>query len=215
MFSINPCSPDFVNTLEFFLKIIGGIGGVILFVIGFSRYKKDQIWRRSEFVAKEIKDFTSDKMVLNTMFMLDWGERKIELFPDKPNYDDRFAKVNRTILQSALIFHKLRTRNPGEDRFTPVEVAIRDNFDHFLSYFERFEQFIVARLITAEEIQPYIDYWIITIADELEENTKEVLYNFINEYKFRGTQNLFNRYNKKILPKVKSSDLVKQLEKAD
>jgi len=83
-----------------------------------------------------------------------------------------------------LIYHPLRIKQPGEDRFTEVEVAIRDNFDHFLSYFEKFDQFIVAGLVTIEEMRPYLNYWIfhLTISEKMEETTREVLYNFINEY---------------------------------
>lgn len=207
MFTLHPCDGDFIDSLDLIIKLIGGIGGVTLFLIGFSRYKKDQLWKRSEFIAKEIKEFNDDKMVRNAMYMLDWGARKIELFPEKANYDDRFATVNREVLNNALQFHLLRIKQKDKDRFTPVEVAIRDNFDRFLNYFERFEQFLLAELISEEEVKPYIDYWITTISEDLEESTKQVLYNFINEYKFKGTQNLFKRFGKNIEPLVKSSDL--------
>jgi hypothetical protein len=82
-----------------------------------------------------MKDFSSDPMVRNVMSILDWGSRYIELFPDKPNYDDRFVKVDRQILKSALQYHKFKAADPSKDRFTRIEVAIRDNFDCFLSYF--------------------------------------------------------------------------------
>lgn len=201
-----------LDTLDLILTFIAGVGAFILFIIGLKRYKKDQIWKRSEFVAKEIQEFTSDKMVRNTMFMLDWGHRKIELFPDKPVYEDRFAKVDRQILNSALEFHELRNKIPGQERFTEVETAIRDNFDQFLSYFEKFEQFIVAKLITKSEISPYLDYWITAIADKMEKTTREVLYNFINEYNYHGTQNLFKRFGKNIMPGIESKTLVKTPE---
>jgi len=71
MFDLNPNSSDFINFLEFLLKLVGGIGAFILFIIGFRRYRKDQVWKRSEFVAKEFNDFNADKIVRNTMYMLD------------------------------------------------------------------------------------------------------------------------------------------------
>jgi hypothetical protein len=202
MFSLNPHNADFLNTIEFFLKILGGLGGLSLFLIGLRRYTKDQIWKRNEFVAKEIKDFDSDKMVRNTMYMLDWGERSIELFPDKPQYEERFAKVNREILKLALQYHGLRTKESGKDRFTPVEVAIRDHFDHFLFYFERFEQFIEAGLITPQELKPYLKYWIFTIADDMEVSVRNVVYHYINKYQFSGAQKLFSRFDKDITPQT-------------
>jgi hypothetical protein len=202
MFSLNPQSKDFLDTLGFLLKLFGGIGGFYLFLIGLRRYTKDQVWKRNEFVAKEIKEFTSDKMVRNTMFMLDWGERYIELFPDKPNYDDRIAKVDRQVLKLALQYHGFRTKDQGKDRFTSIEVAIRDNFDHFLSYLERFEQFIKAGLITAKELEPYLKYWISTIAENMEDDVRNAIYHYINQYGFTGTQELFNRFKKDIAPKT-------------
>ena len=208
MFSLNPWDSHFINTVEFILKIIGGGGAFILFFIGFKRYKKDQTWKRSEFVAKEFNDFNSNKTVRNAMYMLDWGSRKIELFPDKLLYADRFAIVDRKILESALIYHELRIKVPNNDRFTEVEVAIRDTFDHFLSYFEKFDQFIIAKLITVEEIAPYLKYWVITITENMNESTREILYNFINEYGYTGTQDLFAQFKKSILPKIPSSSLV-------
>src|SRR4051812_42157700 len=164
MFSLDPNCKYFLNTLEFILKIVAGIGGFSLFIVGLRRYKKDQIWKRNEFVAKEIKEFTDDKMVRDAMFMLDWGSRYIELFPNKAKEDERFAKVDRRTLKAALIFHELRIKEPGKDRFTSTETAIRDTFDHFLFYLERFDHFIEARLISPAEIKPYLKYWIDTIA---------------------------------------------------
>ncbi|MBB1287033.1 hypothetical protein HRH25_21805 [Flavisolibacter sp. BT320] len=202
MFSLNPHSKDFLDTLDLLLKLFGGIGGFYLFLVGLRRYTKDQVWKRHEFVAKEIKEFTSDRMVRNSMSMLDWGERYIELFPDKPNYDDRFAKVDRMILKLALQYHGFRTKEYGKDRFTSVEVAIRDNFDYFLSHLERFEQFIQAGLITPKELEPYLNYWVSTIADNIEADVRNAIYHYINQYGFMGTQQLFSRFNKDIKPKT-------------
>lgn len=200
MFTLNPNNADFLDTLDFFLKLFGGIGGFYLFLIGLKRYAKDQAWKRNEFVANEIKEFTSDKMVRNTMFMLDWGTRSIELFPDKTAYEERFARVDRNTLKLALQYHGLRAKEQGKDRFTPIEVAIRDNFDHFLSYLERFEQFIEAGLITEKKLEPYLKYWISVIAEKMEFDVRNTLYHYINQYGFTGTQTLFARFNKTILP---------------
>lgn len=200
MFSLDPSSRYFFDTLNFFLKIIGGGGGLYLFLIGIKRYYKDQNWKRNEFVAKEIKEFTSDIIVRNMMYMLDWGSRYIELFPNAPNYDDRFVKVDRNILKSALQNHKFKIDNL--ERFTKIEVAIRDSFDHFLSYFERFEHFIEADLITVKELKPYMKYWVNTISGDMEEDVRNFIFHYINEYGFIGTQNFFKSFNEDIIPKT-------------
>jgi hypothetical protein len=205
MFTLDPNNNSFLETINFILRLFGGIGGFYLFFIGFKRYKKDQIWKRNEFVAKEIKEFTSDKMVRNAMSILDWGERYIELFPNKINYDERFEKVDRNILKAALQFHEHRNKEIGKERFTTTEVAIRDTFDHFLSFFERFYQFIEAGLITKKELEPYLNYWIKTISNDMEEDVRNVIYHYVDKYGFSGTQKLFEKFNANIKPSTNIS----------
>lgn len=194
MFNISSNNSDLLNSLEFLLKLFGGIGAFYLFIVGLKRYSKDQTWKRNEFVAERAKEFNSDKMVRNTMYMLDWGKRYIELFPEESNQTDKYAKVTRPILRAALQSHKLKPR------FNKVEVAIRDNFDCFLNYFEVFEQYIEADLITSKELEPYIKYWINTISDDIEIEVKNTIHHYINEYGYSGTQNIFKRFGKNIIP---------------
>lgn len=194
MLNISFNYPVLLNSLEFLLKLFGSIGALLLFLDGLKRYAKDQTWKRNEFVAERAKEFNSDKMVRNTMLMLDWGKRYIELFPDESISTDRYAKVTRGILRSALQSHKIKPK------FSKVEVAIRDNFDCFLNYFEVFEQYIEADLITPKELEPFIKYWINAISDNIEINVKNTIHHYINEYEYRGTQKLFSRFGKNIIP---------------
>jgi hypothetical protein len=188
-------SKDILPTLEFYLKAIGGIGGFTIFVIGYRRYYKDQIWKRNEFVAAQIKEFLADSQVINTMYMLDWGRRKIQLFPDEPVYAERFAMVTRNTLNSALQSHRIKFS------FNKVEVAIRDDFDKFLAYFEMYERFINRKLITENEIEPYLRYWVSTISDDIEEPVRTTIHYYLAEYGYQGVQNLFMRFGKDIAPK--------------
>ncbi|WP_336702875.1 hypothetical protein [Chryseobacterium indologenes] len=199
MFEISSNTEDLIPSLEFILKIIGGIGALTVFIIGLIQYTKEQTWKRNEFVAARAKEFNSDKMVQNTMYMLDWGKRYIELFPHEPDIEKRYAKVTREILKSALQSHKLKSN------FTKTEVAIRDNFDCFLNYFEIFEQYTEAGLITSKELQPYLKYWIVTISEDIEDDVKNSIHHYINEYGYKETQNFFRRFGKNILP---TTDLI-------
>lgn len=200
MFTLNPQDDGFVSTLDLLLKLIASAGALYLFFVGIKRYLRDQTWRRNEFVAKEMKDFTSDIMVRNVMSILDWGSRYVELFPAKANYDERFAKVDRQILKSALQYHEFKISDPTKDRFTRTEVVIRDHFDCFLSYFERFEHFIEADLITPAELKPYLIYWIDTISKNIEGDVRNFIFHYIDKYNYRGTQNLFMRFDRNIIP---------------
>jgi len=200
MFTLYPADKDFIATLELIIKVIGGAGAFYLFIKGLRRYKKDQVWKCNEFVAKEIKEFTNDRTVKVVMSILDWGNRYVELFPDRPNYDDRFVRVDRSILKMALQYHKFRDPDPEKIRFTKTEVGIRDYFDHFFSYFERFDQFVVAGLITIKELEPYLKYWIDVISQDLEEDVRDFMYHYINIYGYSGMQRLFRLFGKNIQP---------------
>lgn len=200
MLTLCPADENYLQTLDLLLKLVAALGALVAFSFGLSRYMKDQAWRRHEFVANEIKDFTSDKIAKNAMFMLDWGERYIELFPDKDHYDNRFVKVDRLILKTALQHDRLRKTEKGKIRFSREEVAIRDTFDHFLSYFERYYQFVEAGLVSETELKPYLNYWVEAITDKIELDVRNVIYHYINEYGFSDTQKLFKRLGSNIHP---------------
>ncbi|MBO9573771.1 MAG: hypothetical protein J7497_16415, partial [Chitinophagaceae bacterium] len=91
-----------ITLIELVLKIIGGAGAFVLFLIGLKRYQKDQIWNRQEFIAREMKDFQNDPSVKNALLMLDWEVRHIQLFPDKEKPEERYVIVDRQLFCRAL-----------------------------------------------------------------------------------------------------------------
>ena len=206
MFTLCPADSNFIDSLSFLLKLIGGIGGLILFIVGFIRYSKSQEWKRKEFIANEFKEMNRDKKVMNAMFMLDWDKRRIELFPDNPNYVDRFSIVDRSLLKSALLSHKLK------DRFKKEEVIIRDTFDHFFDELVRLNQFIDSKLITQEELEPYLKYWIKVICDDLDPKIRNVVFHYVNEYNYTGVQQLFKRFGKDINPTTSLSSCKEDID---
>lgn len=199
MFSLDPSNKDFLNSIDLMIKIIGCLGGGVIFFIGYKRYVKEQTWKRNEFVASEIKTFTNDPLVRNAMFILDWKERYIQLFPDKPIYSERFEIVDREILKNALVFYQENDQNV-EMKFTEVEVAVRDTFDHFFNYFERFYQFIDSGLLTKKELEPYLSYWINSLSIGMNTKVLTVIHIFIESYGFTGTQKLFLEFGIDIRP---------------
>lgn len=184
------------DTIEFWMKISGAAGALTVFIIGYLRYVKDQTWKRHEFVLNEVKEFNQDWMVRNSMYMLDWGSRYIELFPNHPDYQERFAKVTRPTLRSALQSHRYKTH------FTRSEVAIRDHFDCFFGYFEKFHQCIESKLLTPKELQPYLIYWIRTISTDMEPAVRNTIHHYIEEYGYTGTQQLFAYFGYDIRPET-------------
>lgn len=198
MFTFCSYKLENIDTLEFYLKLFGSGGAAILFIIGLIRYYRSQKWKRLEFIAKEMKVFNEDHMVQNVMHILDFGAREIELFPEHPIYEERFVYVDQDLLERALVFHKTLEKQNNKVLFTKNELAIRDHFDCFFSYFERFEHFLSSELVNVDELKPYLEYWIIAIADGCDEELKKLLLKFVDEYKFQGTQKLFIRFGKNI-----------------
>jgi hypothetical protein len=184
-----------LELIELIFKLIGGLAAGYIFFIGFKRYEQDQKWKRNEFVAKELKAFFSNIHNRNAMLMLDWGDRPIELYPNHPEYKERFVIIGRDEVISALIPHKHKSR------YTKHEAIIRDTFDDFLSELEKFNHFVKIDLIKPEEFEPYLKYWINTIADDLPEKLKCTLHIYIENYGYTGVQSFFEKFNKDIKPK--------------
>jgi hypothetical protein len=156
--------------------------------------------------------------------------------------------ITRDMQWSALLPHTIKRENteyratiqnkfetdmveegPSRDRgFSVTEARIRDTYDAFLTRFDRLETFIDADLIRADELRPFIAYWIdaMTVVDD---GPKDItwrcaLLTYIEFYKYTGVQHLFARYGKeigvhgdiyrKILKKVPNRGLARELHAA-
>lgn len=205
---MNGYNHDYIlQIVDLLVKIIGGAIGLILFFIGFKRYKKEQTWKRKEFVAKEIKELHQDKISVNAMLMLDWSYRTIELFSEHPDYEKRSVLVDRKTLEKALIPHRKRKKN-----FTKEEIAIRDTFDHFFINLTKFEHFIQAGMVSYEDFFPYLHYWIDLIALNLPGRTKSVLHHYLLTYEYSGVINLINRFGKDIKPIPQIDEIIDEIQ---
>ncbi len=207
---------------EIALGIAGGIGAIIIFIVGYKRYKKGQDWTKVEFLVEKVRLFHTDKKVQNAMSMLDWEERNVELFPDKKEREDRYVFIDRKVVTRALIYHAEILRLPKGFKHTEVDVVIADTFDRFFVQLESFWIFIEKKLLTIEQIKPYIYYWIsillevgalpedfdeITDLDEkkrLEASylLRQALYIYITQFGFVGTQQLCKSYYEEISPEL-------------
>lgn len=193
--------PEWIKWIsEAVVPILGLIGAALAFFFGFSRYKKEQIWKKKEFVANEMKEFWGDIMNRNALLMLDWDTREIELYPTHPDYEKRYAIIGRKELECALMPHEDMTR-----KFTKDETQIRDTIDHFLTNLTMFENFIKSGLIKYDDFHPYLRYWIKMISEGLPNEARNALHLYISHYQYREVQDLVKRFGKEILhvPRVK------------
>jgi len=223
-----------MSNSEFWLKVTEiiisalGFGGTICALLfGFRQYQRAEQWKRAEFIAKEIKEFESDPYVRNAMQMIDWGERKINLFQmEGLKYDD-CVLVNRDKQWRALLPHTIKEEFPSlfvdsnaekKKRFTPEETQIRDTYDVFLNYLQRFGNFVEADLIDSAELRPYLFYWLQSIAEgdlsKDEDSAGDIAWRcallcYINFYNFNPIISLFQNLGFDISPR---GIMLKQLE---
>jgi hypothetical protein len=192
---------------------IGTLGTFFALLFGLWQYRRAERWRRGEFAAREIKEFNDDHCVQLAQMLIDWGDRKVNLF-DKPNPGPRdLVHVTRETQWRALVPHTLKDKEAYRSRasrggdsdplawFTLEEARIRDVYDDFLFYLNRFHHFIESRLLRSRELAPYLRYWIEEIASEPPQIDKPsvgdhkwrcALIGFIYFYRYDGVVKLFD-----------------------
>jgi hypothetical protein len=132
-------------------------GGAMVFWVSIWQYAKAQRWKRSEFIATVVKEMEADPRSHAIMTMLDYGPREI-CFPAENGKDVIPIHTSDNLICTALL-----PKAPAGG-FSKDATLIREHVDRFLDAFVRFEVFVEAKLIAAEEIRPYIEYWVQLIA---------------------------------------------------
>jgi hypothetical protein len=175
------------------LKVLALVGTAIAFLTGIWQYKKAQRWRRSEWVAQEVRSFCQDPIVQAALRMIDWGNRDVRLFTENSGTEGEIVHVTDDMVATSLQHH-----NNRPEGFSPYEIAIRDSFDRFLEGLERFESFRQANLITAADLKPHVAYWIYHIRaakdDDRSVDRLVQLRSYIELYGYIGVQSLFYSY---------------------
>ena len=178
-----------MSNLDDIFKFLGLIGTLTALAVGLFQYRKAQQWKRAEWVAQEMKAFFDQPPVQNALYMIDWGKRRIPLFPLRENFEDRYVEVTDDIIKDALLEHDQRSRP-----FSEVEEAIRDAFDCFLDGLEKFESYVGARLVKHSDLQPYLAYWCHNIATAKDGDPKVdrlvQLRKYMARYGYRGASQL-------------------------
>lgn len=126
--------------------IVGAMSAVCtiaVFIFGVLQYQDSENWKRSEFVAAQIKDFSSDKINQSVLIMMDYDPARIELFPDRQNVEDRYVSVDFATLVRAI---------DKEAGVGDTEFQVRQYFEHFLTSMSRFNFFLASGAIQAKEL---------------------------------------------------------------
>jgi hypothetical protein len=136
---------------------------------------------------------------------LEWGDAALQIYtPQHPHQ----PPAVRELYESPEEVRRREKEGPQgvPGRYGREEARLRDIFDRFLTEFSRFEVFIEAGLVTADEFDPYISYWVSLIADPSRGGKSpkftKALWQFIEDYGYTGVQSLCRRYGYDIQPQI-------------
>ncbi len=185
---------DLIILIKEVVSVITPVIGFVLFWRGSDQYEKEQKWKRSEFAAREMKEFRSDPAVQKVMMMLDWDNRDIQLSED--------VKFGLDVNIDSELCLSLRATRKGN--FTDRQALIRDYFDVFFDYLGRFEASIESRLLDKSDYEPYLKYWLNIIGNKNSNKKSPEFYKNIWEYieyfDYKNVQSFMARYKYDIKP---------------
>ena len=172
-----------------------------------------QNWKKSEFLANQVRDFFADKVVTYVVQMLDfsvramtiekYGAEKIYFMHDKQTATDEAEKRKRVgenpipgdkvvVLAEALRDHN----DNGVERFTPLEALVRDDFDWFFFRLEQFHHMIQSNLFTYSELEVHLRYVLDLISGGRDYVSKTLVGQievYAKTYDFQGTEALIKK----------------------
>jgi predicted lipase len=206
--------PEWVMAVSAFIMALAALSAV-------AQYYEQQRWKRIEFIRSIIKDFENNPAIANVLSIIDFEE--FREFPlTLPGREDCiFFEPKDYRLRNALQPHSAAIQRKRDvevlkemgdrDRYKQelkeylIEVTLRDWFDEFLGGLASFEYYIKSKLITADELRPYILYWIRLIGDreyrrEGASGFYEQLFTYIHVADYSDVQKLFSRFGYRILP---------------
>jgi len=134
---------------DFAAVLTGGITALSV-VAAAVTYLRAEARKRKEFMASEYRRFRDTPAVKNVMILLDgeWGGTKLTLGGKD------VAQLDYPELVHALRIHDATMQ------FEPWEWEVRSCFDEFLDGLLTFAQFLRCRLVTRQDLHPYVQYWL-------------------------------------------------------
>ncbi|WP_017299195.1 lipase family protein [Nodosilinea nodulosa] len=205
-------------------------GGAFIALTWLHIYQQQRRWQRVELARQEVKAFRERAAVKNVLDILDYEEYRT-FYINHPEDGHLISfEANDYRLRRALRSHdqmvKMRNgldeikRLASQNSTIPlktmelvqqydneefvIEVTLRDWFDSFLGGLEYFEIMIESGLVMAEEIKPFIIYWIRLIGDRRYRRKGgsgfyDKLSHYITWAGYGRVQDLFERFGFKIL----------------
>ncbi|MDR2835507.1 MAG: hypothetical protein LBV69_04820 [Bacteroidales bacterium] len=181
--------------MEITIQILGTVGTIIAILFAVFQFYKLQKWQKSEFLLKLINEFEENVYIASVKLMLDWDERDIFV-------ENKKLVFNNELLLKALIVPKF-----DDNCFNEEEKIVRDAFDAFFDYFHKLYSFSVNNVINFKDLTYFYYYFELlhNISEyKGDEKYKEIINNYIQDYKFIGIQYFLKQYcnNKKTQQKL-------------
>ncbi|NER81620.1 MAG: lipase family protein [Leptolyngbya sp. SIO1D8] len=219
------------------------LGGAIAAITGIDQYRKQCKWRRREHARHLIEMMSRREAIQNIAAILDYEEyRTFEVRLSNGQIlqfeatDERLKRALRSHAQMVKTRQGIKmlsqvSAQPGKmdegtarilqryrDEEFVIELTLRDWFDDFLGALESCNNSIEAGLVTAEDLKPFIFYWLQVISDRrFRRNGGSGFYDQFFHYiywsDYKGVQKLFERYGYKILPPPYSTNDFDNIEK--
>jgi hypothetical protein len=217
---------DVLDYAKFYISVLGLGLSFVAGILAFQSFRRNERWKKAEFLAKEIKEFFEDTRTQRAMLLIDWGVRRVSLLSSDEK-DGGKVVVTRALQISALrphTFLKISSSNAEmtietadsdaemssgvvegyRESFTPSEAAIRDCYDGFFDGLERLSSYVKTGLTDISALRPYIGYWIDDIhastANKLDSAWSASLLTYISFYRFEGVLWLFDAFDRSIRP---------------
>ena len=193
----------YILTPELTLQTIGILISILILLKGINEFKKAQKWKKLEFLSKEIKEFFTDPDVKRALLMLDWNDNKVELKMGEIGSEVELYFNDQDIL-AALQTHK------QQQNFLDKHIIIKKVFDALFDGLSMFENYIETGLVSAKDLEPYLNYWITILADNnnRRKSTKlrEQMWKYIDEYGYSKVRRLCEREEFGSFERVKTSE---------
>jgi hypothetical protein len=182
---------DYKETIENVIKYGGIIGGLIAFFKSLKEYQDAQKWKKAEFLAKEAKEFFADKNVSRSLLFLDYKENDIAI------YENELEGVKTLHYDSKLLINSLDSAREITE-LTEKEKLMRKIFDDFLTKLGFFNNYVETKLIKIEDLKPYLEYWLIILANPQKSKRNPYLmkkiWAYIDKYGQTDVRNLVTRF---------------------
>ena len=134
---------------ELLALLLAAVGGVF----ALWRWMVDQRWRRVPYAQSRIKEFREKKNTIKAFEILDLVDEELEFEPLNNSGNAEKIAITDEFLVGALSTFDQKEVNDDK------EVIVRRIFDEFFEDLGNFQSDIDAKLIKAEDIKPYLEYW--------------------------------------------------------